>query len=375
MKQIVLILTGIISLHGVIHLLAFVKAFDLVSIDSLNLQVSKTAGFFWMIAGLLFMAGALLYLSRNSPALFFLVPGVIISTILIVNSWGHAKYGTIGNVLVLLLIAASISSCRMQKMVNEEKQLILSRCSNSSPVVTMNDIETLPPVVQKWLKNAGVEGIAIPQSVKIQQKCRMRLKPEQSGWYEASSEQIISTREPAFLWTVDMSMSPLLKVKGRDKFLNGKGNMLNRLNNLIKIVDEEGPKIDEGTLQRYLGELVWYPVVALSSYMSWEQIDDQSARATMSYKGVEGSGIFHFSKTGDPECFTAMRFKGNTPGAPRRKWINTVNDFRVFDGIRVPTEVESSWVLKEGPWTWLRMTIEDIQYLSDNPIASGKAPG
>lgn len=349
-------------MHGMIHLLGFVKAFDIVSMDAFNLRVSKTTGLFWMVAGLLFIAGALFYSSGSTFSLYMFVPGVIISTVLILSSWGQAKYGTIGNVLLLVLIAASVSSCQMQKMVNEERQLILSRCSNSGHVITSSDIEALPPVVQKWMKNAGVEGKAMPRSVKIQQKCLMRLKPEQEEWYQAFSEQIITNREPAFIWTVDMSMSPLLKVKGRDKFIDGKGNMLIRLNNLIKIVDEEGPKIDEGTLQRYLGEVVWYPSVALSPYITWEQLDDQSARATMSYNGVEGSGILHFSKNGEPERFTAMRFKGNEPGAVRRKWINSVRNFREFDGIKVPTEVESTWVLEEGPWTWLRMTIEDIQY-------------
>ncbi|MDN5330561.1 MAG: hypothetical protein PWP35_2348 [Bacteroidales bacterium] len=35
--------------------------------------------------------------------------------------------------------------------------------------------------------------------------------------------------------------------------------MLIKVNSLIPVVNEKGNKLDEGTLQRYLGEIVWFP--------------------------------------------------------------------------------------------------------------------
>lgn len=51
-------------------------------------------------------------------------------------------------------------------------------------------------------------------------------------------------------------MNPLLFFLGRDKFEAGRGDMLIQLNALFTVVNEQGEKIDEGALQRYLGEMV-----------------------------------------------------------------------------------------------------------------------
>ena len=46
---------------------------------------------------------------------------------------------------------------------------------------------------------------------------------------------------------------------------------------------ESGEKMDEATLQRYLGEMVWFPSALLNPYVSWEVIDPLSAKATVTY--------------------------------------------------------------------------------------------
>lgn len=67
-----------------------------------------------------------------------------------------------------------------------------------------------------------------------------------------------------------------------------------RINRLFNVVDAQGEKVDEGTLQRYLGEIVWYPSGALSPYITWKEISPGIVEATMEYNGTKGSGKFFF---------------------------------------------------------------------------------
>ena len=59
---------------------------------------------------------------------------------------------------------------------------------------------------------------------------------------------------------------------------------------------------------RYLGEIVWVPSAALSDYITWEEMDSTTARATMSYEGITASGIFKFDENGAFVSFEAGRY-------------------------------------------------------------------
>jgi len=197
---------------------------------------------------------------------------------------------------------------------------------------------------------------------KVIQKALMQMKPEQKNWYPATAIQHTNISEPAFIWSVDLKMNPLMWFKGRDKFQNGKGEMLIKMNALLSIVNDRGVKIDEGSLQRYLGEMAWFPSLALSPYVKWKEIDESSAQATMSYLGVTGNGTFYFDKKGNFTKFVAHRFQGNAPDSKRKKWVLTVDDYAVFEGIKVPSQMKATWKLDAGDWTWLNLEILDIRY-------------
>lgn len=85
---------------------------------------------------------------------------------------------------------------------------------------------------------------------------------------------------------VKMNMMSLVPVTGRDKFVDGKGQMTFELFSLINVANDTGDKIDQGTLQRYLAEICWFPSAALSPYIKWDDIDSTSAKATLTYKNV-----------------------------------------------------------------------------------------
>jgi hypothetical protein len=117
-----------------------------------------------------------------------------------------------------------------------------------------------------------------------------------------------------------------------------------------------------GTIQRYLGEMVWFPSLALSPHIAWESLNDTVAKATMTYKGTTGSGTFFFSAKGEVTKFSALRYKGNEAGAKRYEWIMQIADYKIFEGIKVPANMTSTWKLEESDWTWLKLEVTDLKY-------------
>jgi len=94
----------VLVLHGLIHLLGVVKAFELAQVDQLKEQISKMAGIFWSLAAVAFLVTAgLLYLDKELWRMTGIV-AVIISQFLIMLSWSDAKYGTLANAVVIVAI-------------------------------------------------------------------------------------------------------------------------------------------------------------------------------------------------------------------------------------------------------------------------------
>ena len=245
---------------------------------------------------------------------------------------------------------------------NETKNILSSVSLKETRIIKEQDIINLPQPIQKWLRSSGAIGKEEIKLTYVKQKALMKLKPEQKEWYSADAIQYITTEKPAFIWTVDMDMMPLIKIKGRDKSVEGKGEMLIKLNSLINVVNEKGEKLDEGALQRYLAEIVWSPSFVISPLIEWEEIDSLSAKAIINYKGTVASGTFYFNEKGDFIKFTTMRYNDNILKAKRYPWVITVQEYKTFEGIRVPSKMKITWELDKADWTWLNLEIQDIKY-------------
>jgi len=269
----------------------------------------------------------------------------------------------IPNLIIAIILLISFSGYAFNRKITRETQSILSEAGKpSEEIVSENDLSELPFPVKNWLMSSGVVGKPKPQTVYLRQKFDMKLKPGQENWYKADAEQYFTTKSPAFIWTVKLRMSPVIKISGRDKFKDGKGEMQMKMNSIINLGNESGEKMDEGTLQRYLGEMVWFPSAVLNPYITWEGMDSLTAKATMNYCGTTGSGIFHFDEKGNFVRYSTMRFMGNDPDAKRYGWVITVDDYAVFEGIRIPSKMRATWKLDEGDWTWCVIEITDMVY-------------
>lgn len=288
---------------------------------------------------------------------------LICSSLLIIRHWSDAKYLMIPNLIIAFILLISVSGCSFNRKIAKETQAVLSGTEkHTQEMVSEAELNMLPDPVKNWLIHSGVVGRQKPQTVWLKQKFQMKLKPEQENWHKADAEQYFNTVNPAFIWTVRLNMSPLIRIRGRDKFLEGRGEMQMKMNAIINLGKETGDKMDEGTLQRYLGEMVWFPSAALSPFITWEQIDKHTAKATMCYKGTSGSGTFFFDEKGDFIKYRAFRYKGNEEDARRYDWVVTADEYKEFEGVRIPSKMRATWKLDEGDWTWCILEITDMTY-------------
>lgn len=250
-----------------------------------------------------------------------------------------------------------------QKAEKEINALFAKRVDNKA-IVKQKDLDRLPAPVQKWLENSQVVGQERVSTVRLKQSGMMRTEPEKS-WMPFKAEQYFVTEEPGFIWNAKINAAPMFHISGRDKYDDGHGNMLIKVLSLITIGDATGKEMDQGTMLRYLAEMMWYPTTALNDYIKWEEIDESSARANMSYRGVTASATFKFDENGDVSSFSSKRYGEFGGQYSLETWSGSVGEIKLMDGIRIPTKGEVTWELEAGDFTWLEWEITEIEY--NNP--------
>jgi len=346
--------------HGLIHLLGFVKAFNLAEVKQLVQPITPLQGTLWLIAFVFFGAAGTLLLLKNDAWWMPAAAGILLSQMLVFQSWSDAKYGTIANVFILLALLPAFGAWRFQGMVKKEKQTLLAGENPPLKTVTQNDLATLPPVVQRWIERSGAVGKPIPKFVHLKQTGEMKTKPD-GKWIPFSAEQDFNLINPGFLWTTEIEAAPGMALGGRDLYLNGRGHMLIKAFYLLPVADVAGPETDQGTMLRYMAEASWFPGAALSACIRWDSIDDRSARATMTYSGVTASGIFHFNADGDFSAFDAKRYYTRKEGATLEDWHIEAKDWKTFgNGVRIAHQNEVTWKLADGDFTWLKLEITEL---------------
>jgi hypothetical protein len=180
------------------------------------------------------------------------------------------------------------------------------------------------------------------------------------------AEQYYTTDTPGFIWMVGMKAFPLISVKGRDMYYQGRGNMLIKIPPLVTIADARGDEINQGTMLRYLNEIMWFPTAYLKDYIEWEPIDEYSARATISYGGTSASAVLYFDDEGRLTNFEAKRYYIEGGSSSLESWTTPIKEYRNINGMHLPSRGEGVWKLKSGDFPNIRLEIINIEY--NNPV-------
>jgi len=355
--------------HGLIHLMGFLKAWGFPIAKNVNISAlitlssdeSKTIGLLWLLCCIGLVTCCIILLLQKDWWWMVGAVSILISQSLVVLYWYDAKYGTLINVIILLAVLISYHQQRFNARIRSEtKTLLTSQINTSSTTVSPESIERLPSVVQRWLIKSGVIGREKVNTVHLKQKGMMRQKPG-GKWMPMRAEQFINTNAPGFIWNGIMGNS-LITINGRDKYMNGKGNMLIKMMSTIPIGNSSGEEIDQGAMMRFLAEITWVPSAALNDYIQWESVNDTTVHATMTMENRKVSGLFYFDQEGDVVGFEGKRYGNFEGNFSLETWFIRILEHKEFNGIRIGNKCEVTWKLKQGDFTWLQLEVTDISY-------------
>ncbi len=351
----------LLSIHGLIHLLGFVKTFQINEVEQLTQPISRPVGLLWLVTTLLFLVTAGLYLSGNGSWSVLAFLSIVLSQILIFMTWQDAKFGTIANVIILLVAIAGYGSWSFEKRYRADVQEGLERTTPiETEQITEEDLAPLPAPVQRYLRYAGAVGKPKVKNVKITFSGRMRDKGQ--DWFVFSSEQYnFFDEKPERLFFMRAKVKGL-PAAGYHAYQDGQAEMKVKLLSLFPVVDIQGEEMFQAeTVTLFNDMCLMAPSTLIDERIQWQAIDDTSARAIFTNRGVSISATLYFNEEGQLVDFVSDD-RYAVSDMKKYRFSTPVSNYKDFNGYRLLSSSEAVWHYPDGKFAYGEIDLQSVEY-------------
>ena len=284
--------------------------------------------------------------ARNNK--MFIVSGILLAVIIAVIVWFHIPYSPVKRVFSEDL-----------KAITAENKLW-----SAGETFTEEDFSHLPAAVRKYVVNCGY--IGKPEMSRLEMEYHdVDFSQGRNGpALKIDYTQYDFVGEPCRMALIDSSMFGV-PFEGYDYYRNGKGGMKGVIAKSVTLFDQTGEDMDKACLATFLAESMFAPSILLQDYITFEEINDHQARASINYKGQTAGGIFTFNEQYEMISFTtndraAAGADGSMEYVP---WSALCGDYRLSpDGIKRPTTFKAVWNYTDGDLVYFDGTISEVSY-------------
>jgi hypothetical protein len=251
----------------------------------------------------------------------------------------------LGAALIFFSIPYSPVKTEFDKMTAK----LIAEADHDSGLFEEADIASLPEPVKRYFRSCGFLGKAKPTYMEI-------AYPEVDFSFGKGKApikidyiQYNSVEKPDRLAYIDSSMHGF-PFEGLDTLTGGAGSMRGTLAKVFTVFDYTGKEMDQSSLVTYLSECLFTPSAALQSYILWEEVYSDRAKATLTYGDFCVSGIFTINEAGEMLSFeTEDRLVAQDDGTSRQvKWSVRCGDYVLADGVKRPTDFQAIWHYDDG---------------------------
>ncbi len=352
----------LIFVHGSIHVLGFLKAFHFAEIPQLTQQITAPIGVLWGIATVLFVATALLFMLKPDNWLLAACASVTLSQVLILMAWQDAKFGTVANLIILLVAVVGYGALAFENTYRQDVEAGLQRIEKTAPeTVEERDLQHLPIPIQKYLNYVGVVGTPKVHNVKIVFRGEMRDKGK--DWFPFTSEQYNFMDRPERLFFMKARVNGV-PTSGYHAYKEGQANMLIKLLSLFPVVNLSGKEMNQSETVTYFNDLCLFaPAALINPEITWEAIDNYSAKATFTHRDITIAAILYINEQGQLVDFISDDRFAHVDGTMKSYQFSTpVSQYKRFEGFNLATYGEAIWQYPDGPFTYGKFRVVAIQY-------------
>jgi hypothetical protein len=239
--------------------------------------------------------------------------------------------------------------------------LFASAGGNDKIIVTEAMLEGLPAPVQRYFRYTGVVGKPIVSTVRLKQVGKIRRSPQQP-WMPLTANQYYSVNPPGFVWDAALRMAGLPVARAKDQYQHGSGGMFAKMLALRTIFDARGTEMDQGSMMRYLNEMMWFPSAYLGRNITWKAIDDRTAEVTLTDGGKSVSAVLYIDDEGKLIDFVAQRYREDNGSYTLDTWTTPITAYGEFAGLRLPIQGKGVWKLSDGDLEYINVSLVDLQY-------------
>lgn len=349
-----------LGIHGLIHIFGFTDAFGLYDFKEISGVISKPLGILWLLAALLFISTLVLYSAKVNYWWLIAFIAVVISQILIIWFWKDAKFGTLANIVILIV---SIIGYQTWNFENRYKADVIESIERDkhieNEILTKEDIQHLPALVQQYIEVVGALNKPKVKNVKVSFKAEMRSKTQ--DWFKLTAEQhnFFDQSERFFFLKAKVKG---LSTQGYHQYKDGKSSMTIKLFSTISIVKVSGDKMFEAETVTLLNDMCFLaPASLIDQRIKWKEIDSKSVKATFTNQGVTISAILYFNNKGQLINFESSdRYDINE--MTKYKFSTPLKDYKPINGFNLAHYGKAIWHYPEGEFVYGRYHLQDIQY-------------
>jgi hypothetical protein len=232
---------------------------------------------------------------------------------------------------------------------------------NDSFIITSDMLEELPRPVQRYLTYSGIVGYPWIDTVRLKQVGIFRQGTDRP-WMPVTAEESYTTNPPSLIWNAKFKIAGLPLLRAKDRYESGHGHMFGKLAGIFTIFDVTGEKLDQGTMLRYLNEIIWFPTAFLGENISWEEVDEDSAQVTFTDHGKSVSAQMFFDDVGRLTNFIAMRYREMGGEFSLDQWSTPILSYGERADLKLPTRGQAIWNLESGDLLYADLKITEVEY-------------
>ena len=332
-------------------------------IHFLGLRKSTQLGWLWVQTGILLLIFAYFYFRDANYAWLPGVVAILISQWLILSNWKEARFGTILNLLLLIVVVVEFGAFQMLKRFDT---LVESRFKNyainNSQLITEADMLHLPLIVKKYLNYTNSTGKPKIFNFRAIFKGGMRSNPG-DPYMPMKTVQFNFTAEPSrfFRFTATKAGIP---VAGIHRYDSTGAIFKVKLVSWFPIIDAKGDQLKQAETVTVLNDFCFIaPGALIDQRIQWEQVNDTVVIACFTNPPFTVSASLYFSPEGQLLNFVSNdRFETDGKDYKKYPWITPVSDYKEMNGYKLGTKAGLWYERPDGMFQYGDLELLEVKY-------------